>query len=577
MRYNVFCSGAALSDYCLYDSELDEFQVENPILSSEVNSVDEFKFTIYPDHPYFKNISKLSSVVTVYRDDKLIFKGRVITCEYGFHNEKKVTCEGTLAFLLDTMIRPFDFPNNDQFEDLNYDTDNVIEYFLNWILKCHNEQAKDFQKIRLGTVTVTDPNNYIARSSIEYLSCFEVIKTRLLNTHGGYLVIHDDGGENVLDYIEDFTNNGLKTGNKLVCTQKIEFGENLIDLTQESNAANIKTGVIPLGARLENDEGTQTDKYLTIEDLPDKVLSDGIIKSGDHILNTSLSEKYGAIYETVKWEDVKVAENLQDRALSYIADSVKLKNSITIKAIDLRLTNDQIGAFVVGQYVRCLSEPHGIDDLYLLQKIDIDIKNPQNTTIQLNHSVLSFTDKVLENKKYTDNIITRVDRVERGYINNGNVRDIANETVENSSAFEQNSKAIMSQVAELYTKATDFETYKSDISTQFTQTNEDFTYQFNTLIETINNLDSNSASQFNNIIRYIRFVDGSIILGEVNNDLMLKISNDKISFLQNGIEVAYMTDNNLYITDGELLNSLQLGKFAFYPRTSGNLSFKKVK
>ena len=135
----------------------------------------------------------------------------------------------------------------------------------------------------------------------------------------------------------------------------------------------------------------------------------------------------------------------------------------------------------------------------------------------------------------------------------------------------------MSQISELYTKATDFETYKSDISTQFTQTNEDFTYQFNTLIGTINNLDSNSASQFNNIIRYIRFIDGSIILGEVNNDLMLKISNDKISFLQNGIEVAYMTDNKLYITDGELLNSLQLGKFAFYPRTSGNLSFKKVK
>lgn len=572
MRYQILCD-----NYCLYDSQLDGFQVENPILSQEVNCVDEFKFTIYPDHPYFENISKLSSLVTVYRDGSLIFKGRVIALEYGFHNEKKVTCEGTLAFLLDTIIRPFDFPNDAQFKGLNYDEDNVIEYFLNWILKRHNDQAKNFQKIKLGLVTVSDPNNYIARSSIEYLSCFEVIKTRLLDTHGGFLVIRDDDGENVLDYIEDFTRNGLKSGNKLVCTQKIEFGENLIDLVQESDASNVKTGIIPLGARLEDDEGTQTDAYLTIADLPDGVLSEGIIKTGDHIINTTLSEEYGAIYETVKFEDVKIAENLQSRALSYIADSVKLKNSITIKAIDLKLTNEQIGAFTPGQYVRCLSSPHGIDDLYLLQKIEIDMKNPQNTTISLDHSVLSFTDKVLENKRYTDNIITRVDRVERGYINNGNVRDIANETVENSSAFEQNSKAIMSQISELYTKATDFETYKSDISTQFTQTNEDFTYQFSTLIETINNLDSNSASQFNNIIRYIRFVDGSIILGEVNNDLMLKISNDKISFLQNGIEVAYMTDNKLYITDGELLNSLQLGKFAFYPRTSGNLSFKKVK
>ena len=73
------------------------------------------------------------------------------------------------------------------------------------------------------------------------------------------------------------------------------------------------------------------------------------------------------------------------------------------------------------------------------------------------------------------------------------------------------------------------------------------------------------------------FIFSAEILGEINNSLMLKISNDKISFLQNGIEVAYMTDNKLYITDGEFLNSLQLGNFAFYPRSSGNLSFKKIK
>ena len=395
-----------------------------------------------------------------------------------------------MAFLLDTVIRPFDFPNDDQFSSLDYDHDNVIEYFLNWVLENHNNQAKDFQKIKLGTVTVTDPNNYIARSSIEYLNCFEVIKTRLLELLGGYLRVRYELDEIYLDYIEDFTSDGKKAGNKLVCTQKIEFGE-----------------------------------------------------------------------------------NPQKKALSYIADSVKIRNSITIKAIDLRLTDEQIGAFTMGQYVRCFSSPHGIDDLYLLQKLEIDMKNPQNTTIQLDYSTLSFTDKVVENKKHTDNIVTRIDRVERGYINNGSVRDIANETVENSSAFEQNSKAIMSQVSELYTKVTDFKTYKSDISTQFTQTNQDFTYQFNTLIETINNLDSNSSSQFNNIIRYIRFVDGNIILGEVNNDLMLKISNDKISFLQNGIEVAYMTDNKLYITDGDL----KLINFAFYPRKSENLSFKKIK
>ena len=572
MQYKIFCD-----DYILYDSQLNEFQVENPILKQELNTANELTFTIYQNHPYFNNISKLSSLIRAYRDSNLIFKGRVINSELGFHNEKKITCEGILAFLLDSVIRPFDFPNDDQFSSLDYESDNVIEYFLNWVLTCHNSQVKDFQKIQLGNVTVTDPNNYLARSSIEYLSSWEVINSRLLKNYGGYLIIRDENGINYLDYLEDFTSDGTKSGNKLVCTQKIEFGSNLIDLTEEISGADIKTGIIPLGARIEDSDGNQTDEYLTIGSLPDGTLSEGIIKTDDHILNTTLAKIYGAIYEVVKWEDVKIAENLQSKALSHLADSVKFKNEITIKAIDLKLTNDQIGVFEVGKYVRCLSSPHRIDDLYLLQKISIDMKNPQGTTIEINKSSLTFTDKVLENKKNTDNIITRVDRVERGYINSGSITDIANETIENSSAFEQNASAIMSQVSELYTKITDFETYKSNVTTQFIQTSEDFTYQFSNLTELINNLDANSAEQFNNIIRYIRFVDGDIILGEVNNNLMLKISNDKISFLQNGIEVAYMTDNKLYITDGEFLNSLQLGNFAFYPRTSGNLSFKKIK
>ena len=144
MQYKVFCD-----DYCLYDSQLNEFQIEAPNLKQEINSVDEFSFTIYPDHPYFNNISKLSSIVTVYRDNNIIFKGRVISSEYGFHNEKQITCEGILAFLLDTVIRPFDFPNDDQFSSLDYDHDNVIEYFLNWVLSNHNAQAKNFQKLRL--------------------------------------------------------------------------------------------------------------------------------------------------------------------------------------------------------------------------------------------------------------------------------------------------------------------------------------------------------------------------------------------------------------------------------------------
>ena len=127
-----------------------------------------------------------------------------------------------------------------------------------------------------------------------------------------------------------------------------------------------------------------------------------------------------------------------------------------------------------------------------------------------------------------------------------------------------------------YTKTDEFDSYKETVSTQFKQTSEDFTMQFNTANERIDDLSTDTNEQFQEIQKYIRFVDGNIVLGEAGNELTLKIQNDRISFLQSDLEVAYFSNNKLYVTDGEFINSLQLGKFAFLPRTNGNLSFKKV-
>ena len=52
------------------------------------------------------------------------------------------------------------------------------------------------------------------------------------------------------------------------------------------------------------------------------------------------------------------------------------------------------------------------------------------------------------------------------------------------------------------------------------------------------------------------------------------LSEQKLSFYQGTDEVAYFSNNKLYVTDAEILERLQLGKFAFIPRSNGNLSFR---
>lgn len=251
--------------------------------------------------------------------------------------------------------------------------------------------------------------------------------------------------------------------------------------------------------------------------------------------------------------------------------------TIDVSAIDLSTLNKDINSFRLGEYVRIKSSPHDINKIYLLKKLNIDIENPAKTQIQLGDSFKSLTDISINQSSRADDLITRVGTIETHYVPNKELTGIVNEKVETNSFIRQMPENILFQVSENYTKQSDFSEYQSQVSTRFNQTKSDFTMQFTELISQINGMDGETKQQFNEIIKYIRFVDGSIILGQVYNPLLLKISNDCIFFISNNLEIDYMGGVKLYITDGEFLNSLQLGNFTFEPRSNGNLSFYKIK
>lgn len=48
--------------------------------------------------------------------------------------------------------------------------------------------------------------------------------------------------------------------------------------------------------------------------------------------------------------------------------------------------------------------------------------------------------------------------------------------------------------------------------------------------------------------------------------------NDRVSFYMNDSEVAYLSNNKLYVNQAEILTQLQIGKFAFVPQVNGNMS-----
>lgn len=100
-----------------------------------------------------------------------------------------------------------------------------------------------------------------------------------------------------------------------------------------------------------------------------------------------------------------------------------------------------------------------------------------------------------------------------------------------------------------YTKTTDFEAYKKQVSSQLSQTPEAITARFNTIEETVSKQGEASNSKWQELENYIQFSSAGITLGKKNDPLTLVIDNGQICFMQSGQKVAWFTNNQLYISN----------------------------
>lgn len=108
--------------------------------------------------------------------------------------------------------------------------------------------------------------------------------------------------------------------------------------------------------------------------------------------------------------------------------------------------------------------------------------------------------------------------------------------------------------------------------TQLEQDSEGWDFNFQTIEETITGINGQISTLRTETNKYIRFEDGEIIVGVVGDPFEVRIANDRIRFTQNGVEVAYVSNSKLFITNAQILNRLDIGNFSFVPRDNGNMS-----
>ena len=117
---------------------------------------------------------------------------------------------------------------------------------------------------------------------------------------------------------------------------------------------------------------------------------------------------------------------------------------------------------------------------------------------------------------------------------------------------------------------------KEFIKSSIKQTKDSITFDFEKFKQLYQNDKSVFEGKFDDISSYIRFDIDGMEMGKKDGEFKMRLSPKKQSFFMKEKEVAYFSNEELYITDARILRSIRIGNFAFVPRENGNLSFRKV-
>jgi len=117
---------------------------------------------------------------------------------------------------------------------------------------------------------------------------------------------------------------------------------------------------------------------------------------------------------------------------------------------------------------------------------------------------------------------------------------------------------------------------KEFIKSSIKQTHDSITFDFDKFKEIYQNDKNIFQGKFDDISSYIRFDIEGMEMGKKDGEFKMRLSAKKQSFFMKEKEVAYFSNEELYITDARILRSIRIGNFAFVPRENGNLSFRKV-
>lgn len=350
-------------------------QIADPKLDTELNKNGSFSFVIYSDNQFYDSFRKLKTVIKIIDFDaqgneKEIFCSRVLNEEIDFEGEKTITCEGNMAYLLDSVQRP-------------YKGEYTPEELFRLYIENHNGQVEEEKRFKVGNITVTGEKTKYDES--DYKDTRTAIAEKLINVYAGYIRTRKEEDGYYIDYLQEYDD---------AEGQPVSFGKNILDITQYIKADDIKTCIIPLGAT-----NSATGKPITIKSVNNDM---------DYIYDQAAVDAFGMIFGTVNYSDVESPEILLKQAQEYIKDVVNLAITIELTAVDLKDAGFDVKELEIGDKIPVISKPHGIDSYMQISKVSKNLKQADDSKVTLGSTLKALTDKQVNN---ADSVSLRISEI----------------------------------------------------------------------------------------------------------------------------------------------------------------------
>ena len=369
--YKVYYNGSLIHDPSLMSSD---YILLNGKCSKEAGKVDTMDFTILPSHPFYNVFTKLQTGIVAYRDNVEIFRGRILSSTINMNGEKSVQCEGSLAYLLDS-IQPI----------TKVDGTVSCANLFRTIIANHNNQVEAAKQFQVGVISAAKASDQIEVNQTSYTETRSMIDSYLLNPKGGYLRARFENGVQYIDWIEDFGRNP---------NQPFIIGANIVEMSEENSTDDFYTILLPLGK--EEAEEKETREEIEEDESRDHTVFVSDVNGGSPYMPVSneFVQAYGRIYHMEDYGTVSSPAELKSMAEDTLTQfRKKLNRTVEITGLDLHFLDPNYDQILIGDRVNIIAPNFNKNETLMATKIDYDFSKPQGDRYSFGDGILPLTRK----------------------------------------------------------------------------------------------------------------------------------------------------------------------------------------